>query len=98
MHPFTQSGYIQPTAREVFKDLTDKPSDSKDFKSTTKFVSRCLEMLEKGEFDLEEDCCKNKYRGAAPPKKALEVRYALFDYFIDIKYSLKGRLTRITPF
>ena len=28
----------------------------------------------------------------APPKKPLEVRYALFDYFIDIKYSLKGRL------
>ena len=51
-------------------------------------------MLEKGEFDLEEDCCKNKHRGAGPPKKALEVRYALFDYFIDIKYSLKGRLTQ----
>ena len=38
-----------------------------------------------------------KYRamGAAPPppqKKVLEVQYALFDYFIDIRYSLKGRL------
>ena len=30
--------------------------------------------------------------GAGPAKKALEVRYALFDYFIDIRYSLKGRL------
>ena len=25
-------------------------------------------------------------------KKALEVQHALFDYFIDIRYSLKGRL------
>ena len=38
VHPFTQRGYIQPIVREV-KDLTDKPSDSKDFKSATKFVS-----------------------------------------------------------
>ena len=30
--------------------------------------------------------------GAGPKKKALEVRYALFNYFIDIRYSLKGRL------
>ena len=76
------------------KDLIDEPSDSKDFKSATKFVSRCLEKLEKAEFDLEESCCKNKYCviGAAPPpsptplkkKKALGVQYALFDYFIDI--------------
>ena len=62
VHPFTQRGYIQPTVIEVFKDLTDEPSDSKDFKSATKFISRCLEKLEKGEFDLEEDCCKSKYR------------------------------------
>ena len=50
-------------------------------------------MLEKGEFDLEKNCCKNKYcLVGAGPKKTLEVRYVLFDYFIDIRYSLKGRL------
>ena len=26
------------------------------------------------------------------PKKAFEVRYGLFDHFIYVKYSLKGRL------
>ena len=71
------------------KDLIDELSDSKDFKSATKFVSRCLEKLEKAEFGLEESCCKNKYCviGAAPSppqKKDPEVQYALFDYFIDI--------------
>ena len=81
------------TFREVFKDLIDKPSNSKDFKSATKFVSRCLEKLEKDEFDLEENCCKNKYHVmGAGPDKTLEVRHALFDYFIEIRYSLKGRL------
>ena len=94
VHPFTQRGYIQPTVTGVFKDLTDELRDSKYFKSATKFVSHCLEKLEKGEFDLEENCCRNKYcvTGADPPKKALEVQYTLFDYFIDIRYSLKGRL------
>ena len=57
---FNPKGYIQPVVREVFKDLTDEPSGSKDFKIATKFVSRYLEKLEKGEFDLEENCWKNK--------------------------------------
>ena len=70
VHHFTQRSYIQPTVREVSKDLTDEPSDSKDFKSVTKFVSHCLEKLEKGKIDLEENCCKNKYRvmGVGPKK------------------------------
>ena len=68
---FTQKrGYIQPTVRTVFKDLTREPSDSKDFKSATKFISCCLEKLKKGEFDVEENCCKNKYlvMGTGPQK------------------------------
>ena len=74
VHPFTQRGYIHPTVRKVFKDLTDEPSDSKDFKSPKKFVSCCLEKLEKGEFDLEENCCKNEYcvMGAGAQKKLLK--------------------------
>ena len=47
VHPFTQRGYIQPTVREVFEDLTDEPSNSKDFKTAIKFVNCCLEKLEK---------------------------------------------------
>ena len=33
--------------------------------------------------------------GAGPKKRALEVRYALFDYFVDIRSSLKGRLPQL---
>ena len=32
--------------------------------------------------------------GAGAPKRALEVRGALFHFFIDIRYTLKGRLPR----
>ena len=97
VHPFTQTGYIQPTVRKVFIDLKDEKSDTNGFKRATKFVSRCLEKLQRGEFALEENCGKNKYRlmGAGPKKQALEVRYALFDYFVDIRSSLKGCLPQL---
>ena len=48
---------------------------TEDFKSATKFVSCCLQ---KGKFDLEENCGKNKYcvMGAGPKKKkALKEKY-----------------------
>ena len=68
---FSQRGYIQPTVREVFKDLTDEPNDSNDFKSAAKLANHCLEKLGKGEFDLEEGCCKNKYHVMGDdPKKS----------------------------
>ena len=34
--------YIQPTVKEVFKDLKDEPSDSRGIEGATKFFSRCL--------------------------------------------------------
>ena len=55
VHPFTQKGCIQPTVQEVVIDLKDKNCETKEFKSATKFVSRCLEKLNKGDFDIEEN-------------------------------------------
>ena len=98
VHPFTQTGYIQPTVRKVFIDLKDEKSDTNDFKSATKFVSRCLEKLQRGEFALEENCGKSKYRlmGAEPKKRALEVRYALLQLILALKIKyLKSKLRRI---
>ena len=75
--------------REVFTDLKDEESVTNDFKSATKFVSHCLEKLQRGDFALEENCGRNKYQlmGAEPKNRALEVRHALFDYFVDIRSS-----------
>ena len=78
-------------SKRTVKDLADEASDRKDFKSPTKFFSRCLENFKKDKFDLEGNCCKIEYRVmGAGPKKVLKVRYSLFDYFIDMRYSLKG--------
>ena len=93
-HPFTQIGYIQPTVREVFVDLKDEPSSSSDMKNASKFATRCLEKLEKGEFNIEENCASNRYRvmGAGPKRRAIEVRSALFGFFIDVRDIFKARL------
>ena len=93
-HPYTQTGYIQPTVREVFVDLKDEPSSSNDIKNASKFVTRCLEKLGKGEFNIEENCANNQYclMGAGPKKRAIEVRSALFDFFIDVRHIFKARL------
>jgi hypothetical protein len=96
VRPFNQIGYIQPAVREIFIDLADGKSHEKEFLSATKFVVRCLEKLEKGDYDIEGNNTKSKLRlmGAGAPKRALEVRSALFDYFVDIRSTLKGRLPR----
>ena len=54
VYPFAQKGFIQTTARQTFTDLKEEICDTKDFKSGSKFVSRCLERLDRGEFDAEE--------------------------------------------
>ena len=98
VYPFTQKGFIQPLVQETFTDLKEERYDTVDFKSATKFVSRCLEKLDRGKFDTEENRRSDRFRvlGAGKPKHVVEVRQVLFSFFIDVRTSLKGRLPRST--
>ena len=71
--------------------------NSKEFQSATKLVSRCLEKFGKGEFNIEGNASKNKFQlmSASLPKKAIEVRITLFDYFIDVRSTFKGRFPKL---
>ena len=61
-----------------------------------KVVSSLLyeKLLDDGQFDIEGNDTKNKVRVAAagPPKKAVDVRKQLFEYFVDVRTAPKGRL------
>ena len=96
MHPFTQTGFINPFVGEFFVDLMNEKSNSKEFKSAAKFVARCLDKLEGGDFSIEGNNSKTKFKllGAGSLKRETEVQLALFGYFIDVRSSLKGRLPR----
>ena len=65
-------------------------------KSATNFVSRCLEKLDRGEFDAEEKWRSDKFTvlGAGKPKHEVEVRQAPFCFFVGVRTSLKERLPR----
>ena len=60
-------------------------------------MSRSLEKLQRGEFALEENYGRSKYKliGAKAKKRALELRYATYDYLADMSTSLKGLLPRL---
>ena len=94
--PASQIGYKALTVREVFIDMKEEKSDSSDFKSCVKFVGRCEELLTTGQFAIEGNDCCNKFRvaGAGAPQKVVDVRLALFQYFVDIRSSLKARLPK----
>ena len=95
-NPHSQIGFKAMTVRELFSDIKDEPNDSKDFKNALKFVDRCVKLHEDGEFVKEGNVSTSKYRviGAGPPQRAVDVRYALFEYFVNIRNSLKGRLPK----
>ena len=96
VYPFTQNRFIQKTVREIFTDLKEERCDTTDFKLVTKFVSRCLEKLDRGEFDAEEKWRSDKFTvlGAGKPKHEVEVRQAPFCFFVGVRTSLKERLPR----
>ena len=89
VYPFTQRGYIQPRVRKVFKDSTDEPSDS---------VIRAAPpppsppRPKKKKKAIEVQYALFLIILLTLDKKLLRYNMLYFDYFIDIRYSLKGRL------
>ena len=80
----------------MFPDMKDEKSDTSDYKSCIKLVGRCEELLKNGSFNIEGNAIGTKFRiqGAGAPKKFPSVRKELFEFFIDIRSSLKARLPK----
>ena len=80
----------------MFVYMKDEVSTSSDYKSCIKFVGGCEELFTTKQFDIERNEVSNKFRvaGAGPPKKAIDLRNELSQYFIDIRSSLYCKLQR----
>ena len=93
----TKPKWIQEKKSQFFKKCErnfnwfNEKSDTDDFKSATKSVSRCLETLQNVNSIGKKNFVKNKYWLIRAWLKmgAPEVRYALFGYFVDTRSSLK---------
>ena len=91
-----REGYIVPAVREYYKDLEGLKNDDPVMKKAVKLVKRRYDQQMKNQLETVEPPTKSKFRNPVGGRKvtAPEVREALYDWFIDVRGSLKGRLPR----
>ena len=88
-----QKGVYALAAREIFRDLATAKSGSSEMRKSVKFVKRCHEKFISGEFDAVSSSLTKFRRGTAGrPKSIPELRVALFNWVVDVRDTLKGRL------
>ena len=84
---------IKSSAKFLFK-LKEAKSNSQDMKNGCKFGKRCFENLENGGFEDGLDKKKFCSVDGGCKARALEIREALFQWFVDVTTKLKARLPK----
>ena len=90
-----KGGYVARAVRELYPSLAYLKNDDPKFRSALRVANRCIKNRENKRKSFELISKENKkFRGPGGGRKAqaVEVRQAAFDWFVDIRYSLKGRL------
>ena len=77
-----------------YSDLANASNDDPDFERAVKLASRCYNDLERLRDPSSCPPKKSRGTGAGLKVKAQEVRVALFNWFVDVRASLRGRLPR----
>jgi len=69
-------------------------SNNRNFKNAINFVDRCLKSYLNGKIDTIEKGHRLRFRvsGAGRKQSVPELRQALFDWFVDSRSNLQGRL------
>ena len=88
------TGFIAKAVRHFYSDLANASNDDPDFERAAKLASRCYNDLERLRDPSSCPPKKSRGTGAGLKVKAQEVRVALFNWFVDVRESLKGRLLR----
>ena len=91
----TKQGFIAAAVREFYTDLSKVKHDNPNLVEALKFAKRCYEKYLANNFEGEEPP-KKRFResGAGRKCKAPEVREAMFEWFINVRGVLKGRLPK----
>ena len=87
------SGFITRAVREFYTDPAKAKNDDPEFCKAVKLASRCLNEID--QLRDPSTCASIKKRALAGRRKskAMEVQ-AIFTWFVDVRDSLKGRLSR----
>ncbi|XP_078676582.1 uncharacterized protein LOC144913644 [Branchiostoma floridae x Branchiostoma belcheri] len=99
IQPKPKVGYIARTVREAFPSLERAQNSSSEFQSAFQFVRRALAEYERQLEDptaVDEVPRKKQYRKSGGGRKQTvpEVRLAAFQWFVDVRGSLKARLPK----
>ena len=88
------TGFIAKAVRHFYSDLANASNDDPDFERATKLASRCYNDLERLRDPSSSPPKKSRGTGVGRKVKVQEVRVALFNWFVHVRESLKGRLPR----
>lgn len=93
-HVAPSLSFKSKAVREFFPSLKNAKSDDSEFKKALQLATRCYRKIKSG--DEVEVNSKKKFRepGAGRKPAAPEVRQALFEWFVDVRGTLKARLPR----
>ena len=80
--------------REFYTDLAEAKNDDPEFRKMVKLASWCFNEID--QLRDPSTCAPTNKRalGGGRKSKAMEVRQALLTWFVDVRESLKGRLSR----
>ena len=88
--------FLARAIRELYPSLANCKNTEPKFRNAIMVASRCLENREnkRKHSDMIDAGSKKKFResGAGRKSQAVEVRQAAFEWFVDVRGSLKGRL------
>ena len=91
-----REGYVARAVREYFPDIRSLKSTDPVLIKAVKLGKRCYEKVSKDESEITVPAPKSKYRQPGGGRKVVapDVREALYDWFVDIRGTLKARLPR----
>ena len=90
-----KQGFIAAAVKEFYTDLSKVKHDNQYLVKALKFAKRCYQIYLANNSEGEEPP-KNRFResGTGRKCKAPEVREAMFEWFINVRGVLKGRLPK----
>ena len=91
-----RGGYLAPAVREFYPDLKKVKHDDPLLEKAIKMATRAMKRAASEDFDMESDPQKKKYRAEGGGRKTTHasVRIKMYEWFIDVRGTLKARLPR----
>ena len=86
------TGFIAKAVRQFYGDLKDAKNNDVDFVRTVKLASRSYNEIDSLRDPSSCPPIKVRAQGADRKRKAPEVRISLFNWFIDVRETLKAQL------